>query len=265
MAVVYLIGHPVAHSLSPAMHNAAFAALRLPHAYEALDVEPPALAATVARLRHDHVLGANVTIPHKESVPRLLDAIDDDARRIGAVNTISRRASVLTGANTDVYGFEMAVRGVLERRRVLVLGAGGGARACVYALLRLGNSVTIANRSGERSERLARDAAAWGGDVKLVPWPEPGATLDVDGVVNATPLGLGDEDPLAGVALPHVVVDIVPKARETALVRRAREAQHVMAVDGLVMLLYQAARSFELWTGLPAPLETMRAALPRPA
>jgi shikimate dehydrogenase len=264
MSRVYLIGHPLAHSLSPAMHNAAFAALRLPHRYESLDVAADELAAAVERVRREDVIGANVTIPYKEAVTRLLDSIDDEARRVGAVNTILRRGSVLSGANTDVYGFAMTVRGVLERRRVLVLGAGGASRACVYALLRFGNSVRVASRSQDRAERVAQDVEHEGERAVAVPWPRAGEALDVDGVVNATPLGMDGEDPLAGIALPRIVVDIVPMATATPLVRRAREAHHVMVVDGLVMLLHQAARSFELWTGVPAPLEAMRAALPRP-
>ena len=264
MSRVVLVGHPVAHSLSPAMQNAAFAALRLPHRYEVLDVAPEALAPTIARLRSEDVLGVNVTIPHKEAAVRLVDEVDDDVRNVGALNTIARRGTRFVGANTDVYGCEISIRGVLERRRVLLLGAGGAARACAYALLRMGNSVRVANRTHERAEKLAREIELWGEHPTAVPWPTPGRPMDVDGVVNATPIGLRGEDPLEGVPLPHVVVDIVPTAEETALVRRARGAQDVMVVDGLVMLLYQAARSFEHWTGLPAPIEAMRAALPRP-
>lgn len=261
---VVLVGHPVAHSLSPAMHNAAFAALDLPHRYEVLDVVPDALASTLGELRGEDVLGLNVTIPHKQTAVRLVDDVDDDVRNVGALNTIVRRGTRLAGANTDVYGCEMSIRGVLERRRVLLLGAGGAARACAYALLRLGNSVRVANRTAERAEKLAHEIALWGEHPTAVPWPQAGARLEVDAVVNATAVGLRGEDPLEGIPLPPVVVDIVPTARETALVRRAREAQDVMVVDGLVMLLHQAARSFELWTGLPAPVEAMRAALPRP-
>ena len=264
MSGVYLLGHPVAHSLSPAMQNAAFAALRLPHRYEAIDVVPEALAATFDRLRAEDVLGLNVTIPHKEAAVRLVDEVDDDVRHIGALNTVVRRGSRLVGANTDVYGCELAIRGVLERRRVLLLGAGGAARACAYALLRMGNTVRVANRTRERAEKLAREIELWGERPTVVAWPTPHERIDVDGVVNATPLGMRGEDPLDGIPLPRVVVDIVPTAQESGLVRRAREAQDVMVVDGLVMLLYQAARSFELWTGLPAPVEAMRAALPRP-
>ncbi|HEY6959600.1 MAG TPA: shikimate dehydrogenase [Candidatus Limnocylindria bacterium] len=264
MSRVVLVGHPVKHSLSPAMQNAAFAALRLPHRYEVLDVAPAALAAAVTRFRTEDVLGVNVTIPHKEAAVRLVDEVDDDVRHIGALNTIVRRGTRFVGANTDLYGCEMSIRGVLERRRVLLLGAGGAARACAYALLRMGNSVHVANRTPDRAEKLAREIELWGEHPTAVSWPRRGEPMDVDGVVNATPLGLAGDDPLEGIPLPHVVVDIVPTAEETALVRRAREAQDVMVVDGLVMLLYQAARSFELWTGVPAPIEAMRAALPRP-
>ncbi len=246
------------------MQNAAFAALRLPHRYEVVDVVPDALASAIAGFRADDVLGVNVTIPHKEAAVRLVDEIDDDVRHVGALNTIVRRGTRFVGANTDIYGCEMSIRGVLERRRVLLLGSGGAARACAYALLRMGNSVRVANRTPERAEKLAREIDLWGEHPTPVPWPRAGERLEVDGVVNATPIGLKGEDPLEGIPLPHVVVDIVPTADETALVRRAREAQDVMVVDGLVMLLYQAARSFELWTGVPAPLEAMRSALPRP-
>ena len=269
MAKVFLIGHPVAHSLSPVMHNAAFAALGLPHRYETRDVAPAALADAIAALRREEALGANVTIPHKEAVTRLVDDTTDEARDVGAVNTVVRRGSRLIGANTDVAGFARAVAAadgsaLLSHRRVLLLGAGGAARACAYVLLPT-CEVLVANRSAERAERFAREVEVEGRRARVVPWPQAGAALDVYAVVNATPLGMNDEDPLDGIALPRVVVDIVPTRQETPLVRRAREAQDVTVVDGLTMLLHQAARSFELWTGTAAPLEAMRAALPRPA
>src|SRR3989440_5885464 len=154
MAQVWLIGRPVAHSLSPSMHNAAFAKLGLPHRYEAKETADDQLAATLDRLRRDDILGANVTIPHKESVLRLLDEIDDEARRIGAVNTIVSRGARLIGYNTDKHGFEKALE--TQARRVpwhgdfpfaddtiCVLGAGGAARACALSLLEHGNHVEI--------------------------------------------------------------------------------------------------------------------------
>ena len=268
MSRVVLLGHPVAHSLSPAMHNAAFRTLGLPHLYELADVEPERLAATVETLRRDDVLGANVTIPHKEAALRLVDDADEPSRRIGALNTIVRRGSRISGANTDVYGFERAVadpRGgsVFGDDPVLILGAGGAARACAYALLPT-NEVLVANRSPERAARMAAEIERSGRRPRVVPWPRAGAPLPAPSVVNATPLGLHGEDPLRGMALPtRALVDIVPTAEETPLVRRARSAEHVTVVDGLAMLLYQAARSFELWTGMAAPVAAMRDALPR--
>ncbi len=269
MSDVYLFGHPVAHSLSPAMHNAAFAALGLPHRYTALDVEPQGLVNVVTTLRHGDALGANVTIPHKEAAVRLVDEASDEVGATGALNTIVRRGSRLVAANTDVWGFNASLfaggRDLLREGTVLVLGAGGASRACAYALLARGVEVLVANRSAARLDLLVRSLEVHGRRPRAVPWPRQGAPLDVDGVVNATPLGMHGEDPLRGLALPAVVVDIVPIASETPLVKRARATENVTVVDGLAMLLHQAARSFELWTGVPAPLEVMRAALPRPA
>ncbi len=274
MAVAYLLGHPVGHSLSPAMHNAAFAALGLPHRYEALDVPPDALPSAVSGLREPGVLGANVTVPHKEAVMPLVDSWDGVAARTRAANTISRHPHDgrvrLQAWNTDRTGFVRALRvkGIdVRARRVLVLGAGGAAQAIVPALAELGAAVTLANRTRERAERLAASI-----DERLrpniAPWPGGAGLADLDVVVNATSLGLEGEDPLDAVALPPglVVVDIVPTADETPLVRRARAAGCAV-VDGLAMLLYQAALSFYIWTGVQgvAVEDAMRAALPRPA
>lgn len=273
MATVYLLGHPVAHSLSPAMHNAAFLALGLPHRYETRDVEPDRLEDFVEALRKDDVLGANVTIPHKERALRFMDDAGPDARRVGAVNTIVRRGGRLIGENTDVYGFDRAIseprpgpRATLfSGEKVLVLGAGGAARACAVVLLQRGNEVRIANRSRMRAEQLVAGIEIDGRRASAVLWPTPDDLTAVDGVVNATPLGLHGEDPLEGFDLREGlrVVDLVPTATVTPLVKRARAVKNVVVVDGLLVLLYQAARSFGLWTGREAPLAVMRAALPR--
>lgn len=268
MSEVFLFGSPVAHSLSPAMHNAAFKALGMPHRYATREVSADKLADAIGGLRGGDVLGANVTIPHKEAAVRLVDDATDEVRATGALNTIVRRGSRISGANTDVAGFETALRvdgaDLLSGAVVLLLGAGGAARACAYALLRLRNDVLVANRSSERLEALVRTLEVAGRRPRAVPWPTEGTPLNVDAVVNATPLGMRGEDPLAAIALPRVVVDIVPTSEVTPLVKRARAAENVVVVDGLAMLLHQAARSFELWTGAAAPLEAMRAALPRP-
>ena len=271
MASVFLIGDPVAHSLSPAMQNAAFAALGLPHRYELLRTEEGDLPATIARLRGEDVLGANVTIPHKERVARLLDATEEEALRIGAVNTIFKRAGALRGDNTDGIGFAAALaeRGLeVAGRRVLVLGAGGAARACVGQLLRAGASVAIANRTPSRAQALRaamRDLPATGGALSVAAWPGPDALARYDVLVNATALGMRGEDVLPGVPLREglAVVDVVAIAAETPLIAHARALGRV-AVDGLLMLLHQGAQAFRLWTGVDAPLAAMRAALPRP-
>ena len=274
MAEVWLIGRPVAHSLSPAMHNAAFGKLGLPHRYEARDTPDDQLAATLDGIRRDDVLGANVTIPYKESVLRLLDEVDDEARRIGAVNTIVSRGARLIGYNTDKYGFEKALETQplnaswsssgfpFTDHTILVLGAGGAARACALALLEHRNDVHIANRDPARADALARSLEVDGRHPQVASWPR--GRVSVDAIVNATPLGLEGEEALEDVQLPPWVIDLVPTAEETPLVKRAKATENVTVVDGLSMLLHQAARSFELWTGVPAPLEAMRAALPRP-
>ena len=265
MGEVWLLGHPVEHSLSPAMHNAAFAALGLPHRYEARDVAEAELAATLQRMRRDEVLGANVTIPHKETVLRLMDDVSDEARKIGAVNTIVRRRERLAGENTDAYGFHRALEEAhVSPRRVLLLGAGGAARACATVLLASGAEVLVANRNRDRADRLARSLDVDRRRPRATPWPTQDDLDRVDAVVNATPLGLHNEDPLKGRALPRVVVDLVPMAAETPLVKRAKATENTTVVDGLSMLLHQAARSFQLWTGLEPPLAVMRQALPRP-
>jgi shikimate dehydrogenase len=266
VSVVQLLGHPVEHSLSPVMHNAAFRALGLPHSYEALDVSADALPAAVARIRSGEVLGANVTVPHKEAVLALVDTWDGPTAEIGAANTLSRTPDgrQLLGSNTDVVGFEYATRGVpFDGARVLVLGAGGAARAVLAVLFRRGAHVGLANRSAERARTLARSFAhPVELELRLVEWGSRSDLRAVDVVVNATSLGLRGEDPLEGADLHRglVVVDLIPTAAPTALVKRARAAGAVV-VDGLPMLLQQAASSFRIWTGQDAPVEVMRAAL----
>ncbi len=265
MATAYLLGHPVAHSLSPAMHNAAFKALGLPHLYEVRDVEPERLGDVVDALRADDVLGANVTIPHKEAALRLVDELAAEARRIGAVNTIVRRSARLVGDNTDGYGFAQALAAArvdVTGKDVMVLGAGGAARAAVAAL-GAARSVVVAARRLDRANAIA---VAAGKPSRAMPWADARQTMRIDVLVNATPIGLHGEDLLADFSfteLPRVVVDLIPTAAMTPLVKSARAVKNVVVVDGLSMLLHQAARSFTLWTGREAPLAVMRAALPR--
>jgi shikimate dehydrogenase len=265
MSLVLLLGHPVGHSLSPAMHNAAFRALSLPHSYETLDVAADALPAAVQRIRDGELLGANVTVPHKEAVMTLVDTWDGPTAEIGAANTLSRTPDGrVLASNTDAVGFEYATRELpIDGARVLLLGAGGAARAALVVLLARGARVTIANRSAERGRALARAIPhPVGRETGVVEWAARTDIADVDVVVNATSLGLRGEDPLERATLRRglIVVDLMPTAVATPLVKRARAAGS-QVVDGLPMLLQQAASSFRIWTGRDAPVDVMRAAL----
>jgi shikimate dehydrogenase len=238
--LVALLGHPVAHSLSPRMQNAAFAARALDWAYVACDVDPDALPTAVAGLRALGFAGANVTIPHKGAVAELCDELDDLALRSGAVNTLVFRDGRIVGANTD----GPAVAGALDTRgaRALVLGRGGAARAVTVAL----------EDAGAASVRLASRADA--------DWPPPAGEATI--LVNATPLR--DETPVPPQAHQQVV-DLAyrPDGQPTALVAAARAAGCETVVDGLEILVRQGAAAFELWTGIPAPIDVMRAAVAR--
>lgn len=266
-----LIGNPVAHSRSPLMHNAAFAALGIDAAYELWLTEENEIPERVASLRQPDILGANVTVPHKQAVMPYCDRLTETARRIGAVNTIIPRDGELLGDNTDAYGFAQSVREVAgERpfRHALVLGAGGAARAVIVALQDLGvGRLTIANRTHAKAQELASELSV----PDLPPFEAVALAsireelpAEVDLLVNSTSIGWhGDETPVAPELLATLdsaalVVDLT--YRETALLRDAR-ANGNAVIDGSGMLLHQGVRAFELWTGQPAPVDVMRAAL----
>ena len=262
---VGILGWPLDHTLSPTLHAAAFRQLSLDWAYLVWPVPPEALGDAIRGIRALGALGANVTMPHKEAVIEHLDEISGDARAVGAVNTLQRLGDRLIGHNTDVDGFREFLEGDagvhVADCRVLVLGAGGAARAVVKAVDDLGASaIVIAARQAERGVKLVelagRDRAS------VVSWEEAVTTAaGFDIVVNATPVGTGEGDPLPGVewSSRHVVVDLVYDPPTTALVGRARAAG-AQAWGGLGMLVHQAAASFQIWTGQDPPLETMSAA-----
>lgn len=254
-----IIGNPVRHSLSPLMHNAAFAACRLNKVYVAL----PAVdaAAAVAAIRALEIAGVSVTIPHKQAVITHLDAVDPVAARIGAVNTIVRQRGQLHGFNTDWLGANRALSQELELAgaRVLLLGAGGSARAIGFGLQEAGALVTLASRTPEKGLELARHL-----NCPWLPLAEAGQQR-ADALINATSVGMApgaENSPLPATALANfsVVMDIVYAPLETRLLREARAAG-CRGIDGLQMLLHQGAAQFELWTGEPAPLEVMRQSL----
>jgi shikimate dehydrogenase len=264
---VGLIGYPLGHSLSPVFQQAAFDACGIDARYELWPTPAEGVAAVVAGLRRPDALGCNVTVPHKELVVGLADERSAAVARVGAANTLVRLADGrLRADNTDLYGFRRALdeAGVAVRgATVVVLGAGGAARAVLVALAEAGVArLLVANRRPERAARLLAELdLAVLGEVAPLDGPAlrdwlPGAAL----IVNATAVGWhGDETPLDPDWLPSGAAVYDLTYRDTALLRAAR-ARGLAAHDGLTMLVYQGARSFELWTDQPAPVGVMLAA-----
>lgn len=268
--VLGVIGHPVAHSASPAMHNAALAATGLDYVYVAFPVPPEGAAHVGGAMRHLGVRGLNVTVPHKQAVIPGLDEVAPEARAIGAVNTIDHRDGRLVGHNTDAYGVLASLReGGLERLppKVALLGAGGAAKAVLHALLCRGEveEVILLNRTLSRAESLA-EAMDDGRRVRVAPLAETGSVREAGLVINATSIGMEPEagvSPLGDGSVLHdgmVVLDIVYKPLRTRLLEQARAAG-ARALDGLGMLVHQGARSFEIWTGVQPPVDAMRRAI----
>jgi len=268
---VGLIGHPLGHSLSPAMQDAAFAAAGLAHRYELLDVPADGLPTLLRLLRTGGWLGGNVTVPHKTAVVPLLDELRGDAADLGAVNTIQVEGDRLIGYNTDTFGFEdsLAAQPALRRGagQAVVLGAGGAARAVVWTLLRHGWAVCLLARRPEQAVALAAALAHAAGittgvlDAPTLAACLPGAQL----LVNTTPVGMWPPpaaDPLpAAVALsPDLFVyDLIYRPYETRLLARAAAAG-CRTSNGLAMLVAQGAAAYTIWTGLDAPRRLMRTA-----
>jgi shikimate dehydrogenase len=258
---VGLIGWPVGHSRSPAMHNAAFAALGLAWRYILLPTPTDQVEAVVARIRSFELQGANVTIPHKQAVIPFLDEIDPAARAVGAVNTIVRRVDRLIGYNTDTIGFKRALleTGIeVKDQACAVLGAGGSARAVIHVLRELCAHITVYARDVEKARALHADCRPLGALAEI----DPATTL----IVNTTPVGLSpnvdaspwpDDVPLPTDAL---VFDLLNNPPRTQLMQQA-EQTGLRAVNGWNMLVYQGAAAFELWTGMTPPVDVMKQAL----
>jgi shikimate dehydrogenase len=257
--VIYgILGRPVAHTLSPAMYNAAFQFLGLNAVYVPFAVQD--LARAVQGLRGLDLGGVSVTIPFKEEILPLLDEVDEQARRIRAVNTVVNRGGRLWGANTDWEGALAALRDQTELAggQILVLGAGGGGRAVVYALRQVGGEVTVTDLDENRARTLAREFGAH--YLPLEQALQGQATI----LINATPVGMAPQT--AAMPLPpeklkqfKVVMDIVYHPLQTRLLQEAA-ARGCRTINGLQMLVYQGARQFELLTNRPAPVEIMRQA-----
>jgi shikimate dehydrogenase len=253
-----ILGRPVSHSLSPAMHNAAFRELGINAVYVAFPVTDLPLA--VAGLRGLDIQGVSVTIPFKEEIIPLIDELDPQAARIGAVNTVVHRDGRLIGYNTDWLGALHALKAKtgLKGEHVLILGAGGASRAIAFGIMEEGGRVTLTDVDELRAASLARDL-----QVEAIPLDAvaqcPAAIL-----VNATPVGM--EPQAEGIPIDpdllgryQLVMDIVYKPLETHLLKEAK-ARGAATIDGLQMLIHQATAQFELWTGKAAPLEVMSTA-----
>lgn len=257
-----VIGWPVRHSLSPVIHGAAFAAAGLDWTYLAFPVAPGDAPQAIAGMRALGIEGLSVTMPHKAPVAALVDRTTADAAALGAVNCVFRDGDLLVGDNTDGPGFVDSLRIDEDLdpagMHCAVFGAGGAARAVVRALAEAGaDRVSIVNRNDDR----ARVAAALAGDRGVV--ATAAVVAEADLIVNATPVGMGDDDALvvdpASIGAGAVVVDLVYHPAVTPLLAAATAGGHP-TVGGLGMLVHQAARAFERWTGVDAPIAAMAAA-----
>ena len=271
-----VLGFPIAHSISPQLHNAALKKMsevnpRYAHwYYHKIEVPPNKLAETLPQLAEMGYRGINLTIPHKVDVLPMLDLIDDEAKAMGAVNTLLWNGKGWTGRNTDGYGLERGVSGdlgvSLSSSEVLVLGAGGAARAAVAKCLLDGCvKVRVANRSLPRLMEMSKTLNDEFGEDRVHPFTLSGIPPELREsnnllVINATSVGLKKNDPaplsLAELSPKTKVYDMVYNPPETALLTEARKAGMTYG-NGLSMLVYQAARALEIWTGEPVPSKVM--------
>jgi shikimate dehydrogenase len=258
-----LFGYPVEHTLSPAMHNAAFAHLGMDCRYLPFVVHPDLLGAAVSSITALDLVGVNVTVPHKESVIPFLDEVDEEAAFIGAVNTIVRRERKLHGFNTDGRGFMRSLSEnnvAAEGTKILVVGAGGASRAISYYLSEKARALFLYDVATQKRDALVSALSRIRTNVSALGRLENLESFEI--IVNATPLGLKRDDPVpldtSGLSLHQVVCDLI--YRKTRLLQEASQ-RGCRTLDGLGMLLWQGVLAFELWTGVMPPVEIMRNAL----
>lgn len=266
--IVGIFGYPVEHSLSPRMHNAAFKYLNLDFCYVSFPVRPEMLESAIRGIRALNIAGVNITIPHKETVIAFLDTLSDEARFIGSVNTIKNLDGELIGFNTDGKGFmkSLAESDIeIAGKRVLIIGAGGAARAIGYYICKEAAELYIYNRNIGRAETLKTHLYPFKENVAVVKEygiNNSGSFSDFDIIINTTPLGLKPDDPLplnASMLKNHqIVCDLIYK--ETPLLQRA-SVIGCKTINGLGMLLWQGVLAFEKWTGIQPPVEIMKKAL----
>ena len=260
MPQLAVLGYPVRHSRSPAMHNAALAALGMGEewGYRAIEIAPDGFEARVRAMPGEGFAGANVTVPHKGAALAVADELSGAAREIGAANTLVFAGGEIRAENTDADGLLNSLPTSPEDRRALVLGAGGAGRAAVWALVREGAEVEVWNRTELRSHHLCEEL---GGRPATNP-----ARGGYELIINTTAVGLRGEDPFqelpldpSGFASGQTVVDLVYGEEPSRLLAAARDAGATV-VDGIEVLVQQGALSFRIWTGREAPVEVMRAA-----
>lgn len=262
-----IIGDPIHHSLSPGMQNAAFAALGLNCTYIAFRVPPSELKESVESLRSINIAGFNVTVPHKVEVMKHLDELDVTAKKAAAVNTVNNIEGIFRGYNTDIHGFiEPLRRRMIDFRsmNVLVLGAGGAARAVVAGLAEESRSISkvvIANRDVERAKELAKIGSGLGLKCEMISLDKAqSVSPDSDLVVNATTLGINNEPSVIDydhIKKGSIVYEIVYRPVTTSLIENAKYAE-ANVVYGYEMLVEQGAKAFEIWTGIQAPRDVMK-------
>lgn len=275
-----IFGNPLTHSLSPAMQESAFSKCGIQARYLVLPMDQVKFRRTLSRLKDFQLKGFNITIPYKEKVMPFLDEVSEEARRVGAVNTVYRRGHRWAGTNTDVYGFLESLRrdgGFKVRgKRAVVFGAGGAARAAVYGLASAGAlEVAVFNRDAERALRLTNDFRRLFPSVCFSSGDLHGesaeaAVRSAHLVVNATSVGLkkADASPVEAKFIPaardkksrKLFYDLIYAPAETAFLLEAKKKGHAV-LSGAGMLVYQGAKAFEFWTGRKAPVETMKASL----
>ncbi len=261
-----IIGDPIHHSLSPAMHNAAFTAKGLNCTYIAFRVPQNELKESIESLRSINIAGFNVTTPHKTNVMRYLDELEAMAKKASAVNTVNNIEGIFRGYNTDVYGFIEPLRKRhvdFRGMHVLLIGSGGAARAVVVALAEENAiaKLVIANRDVQRAKELATLGDRLGMKCEVVPFEKATAFSPAcDLIINATKLGMNNEPSVIDhlhIQKGSIVYDIVYRPMVTDLIENAKYAQ-ASVVYGYEMLIEQGAKAFEIWTGLPAPRDAMK-------
>lgn len=265
-----VIGDPIEHSLSPVMHNAAFKTLHLNYVYLAFQVKRGELEEAINWIRAIGIHGISVTLPHKVEIIRHLDSVDQFAKVIGAVNTIHNKAGKLIGYNTDGIGALNALKEKvpqLKRKTIVILGAGGAARAIAFTLANEGVNLTILNRTGNKAKRLAKELEKFGtvSGFKLETKSLREALTDADILINTTQVGMSPKENETLVTRNFMkpdltVFDIVYNPLKTKLLKEA-EAAGATTIDGVNMLVYQGAEAFKIWTGRNPPVEVMREAV----